>query len=134
MATAMSGEIIVYISPPIILGTLYFFFARDRTLSRPMHAAFRTTLVVLILWPIYVLVSLFLRTDHFLFLEGFLFIVLFIPISFAIFVFFWSVITLFEYWTQSAYVDVEVTARGKTLAFIFLVIEVIIMLVLLLFE
>lgn len=131
MATSMSGEIIVYISPSIILGILYFFFARARTLSRPTHAAFRTTLVVLILWPIYVLVSLFLRTDHFLFLEGFLFIVLCIPISFSIFIFFWSVITLFEYWTQSAYVDVEVTARGKTLAFIFLVIEVIIMLVLL---
>ena len=130
MATVYLDDIVVSTLPIIIIGTVYFlvaFFKRG-SLSRPVHMAFRFTLVIFIVWGVYALTEVINSTDHFLLMRGFFLIIFFLPVSFGSFIIVWSVVTLFEYWTQPAYVKVEVTARGKTIAVIFLVLAMIIFL------
>lgn len=118
-------NIIDFVIPIIIFAAIYFLFViyaqfNHTKLSKPVHVAYRSTLVIMIALSAILLIEDSIRNN-----VNFMWGLLLIPLSIGCFILVWSVSTVFEYWTQSSYVEVEVTSRNRTIAVSIIILSVI---------
>ena len=86
--------------------------------------AYRVTLAMLVIFASFLLIDDAILGDVY-FMWG----LFFLPLSLASFILLWSVSTVFEYWSQSSYVDVEVTSGDRNMAVTIIILSVIFLIV-----
>lgn len=112
MASLHPTDVFITVIPIAIVGVIYYLLVRfrHRGLSRPVHAAFLVTLAILVIWGVYVLVMVS-TGGGFSRLIFFDWGIYFLPVTVGSFSLVWSVVSLWEFRTQSVDVAVRVTSR-----------------------
>lgn len=129
MVSLFPTDFFVTAAPIAIIGAIYYLVARFRRrgLSRRVHVAFVVTLTILMIWGAYLLVMVatgggFSRLIYFDWATYFL------PVTIGSFSLGWSVVTLWDFRTQSG--DVAVRAISRVQAFMALIIVALAMIAL----